>query len=100
MINNFEGHVQGDKPVVVDFFAEWCAPCKLMAPILEEIKSRVGERATILKMDVDKNPAFAKMYGIQSIPTLIIFKKGKILWQKKGVTSAKEILMHLNMHLT
>ncbi|MBS1934244.1 MAG: thioredoxin [Bacteroidetes bacterium] len=96
-MNNFEGHIQGDIPVVVDFFAEWCGPCKLMPPILKQVKDTVGERATILKMDVDKNPAYAQQYGIQSIPTLIVFHRGNIVWRKSGVASANEILQHLKM---
>lgn len=58
MANNFESHIQGEKPVVVDFFAEWCAPCKLMTPVLHQVKETIGERATILKMDIDKNPQY------------------------------------------
>lgn len=99
-MNNFEGHIQGAKPVVVDFYANWCAPCKLMPPILEQVKEIVGERATILKMDIDKNPAYAEKYSIFSIPTLVIFKNGNILWRKSGVASAREILSNLNGHIT
>ena len=94
-MNNFETHINGNTPVVVDFFAEWCAPCKMMPPILKEVKAAVGGQATILKMDVDKNKLYSEKYGIQSIPTLIIFKNGKILWRKIGVASAQEIMQHL-----
>ncbi len=100
MNNNFEGHIQGDTPVVVDFFAEWCGPCKMMPPILQEVKHAVGDRATILKMDVDRNAHYAEKYGIQSIPTLIIFKNGRIIWRKSGVASSKEILAHLAQYIT
>jgi thioredoxin 1 len=99
-MNNFEAHIQGSKPVVVDFFAEWCGPCKLMAPVLHEVKEKAGERATVLKMDVDKNPAYARLYNVQSIPTLVIFKNGNIIWRKSGVTAAHEILQQLNLHIT
>lgn len=99
-MNSFEGHIKGDKPVVVDFFADWCGPCKLMPPILHEVKEKVGERATVLKMDIDKAPYYTQLYNIRSVPTLIIFKEGQILWRKSGVTSAHEILQHLNMHIT
>jgi len=98
-MNNFEGHIGGDTPVVVDFFAEWCGPCKMMPPVLKEVKESVGDRVTILKMDVDKNPGYAQQYSVQSIPTLIIFKKGKILWRKSGTASAQEILHHLSMFI-
>lgn len=100
VMNSFESHIQGNKPVVVDFFAEWCGPCKLMPPVLLQVKDKVGERATILKMDIDKNSQYASLYDIRSVPTLIIFKHGEILWRKSGVTSAHEILEHLNMHLS
>ncbi len=96
-MNNFETHIQGEMPVVVDFFADWCGPCKMMPPILKEVKSAIGDKATILKMDVDKNRYYSEKYGIQSIPTLIIFKKGQIVWRKTGVASAKEILQQLNV---
>jgi len=99
-MNNFEGHINGDKPVVVDFFAEWCGPCKMMGPILHEVKERVGDRATVLKMDIDKAPNYAEMYGVQAVPTLIIFRKGNIIWRKSGVAPAHEILQHLKMYIT
>ena len=97
---SFEGHIQGDTPVVVDFFAEWCGPCKLMGPILHEVKEKVGERATVLKLDIDKSPYYSQLYNIRSVPTLMIFKNGNVLWRKSGVASAREILDHLNTHLS
>ena len=98
-MNNFETHIQGELPVVVDFFADWCGPCKMMPPILNEVKQRAGAKATILKMDIDKNRHYADKYGIQSIPTLIIFRQGKILWRKTGVASTSEIMQQLQPHL-
>jgi len=98
-MNNFETHIQGTVPVVVDFFADWCGPCKMMPPILKEVKQKAGDRATVLKMDIDKNRYYADKYGIQSIPTLIIFKNGQIVWRKTGVASASEIMQHLHAHL-
>ncbi len=97
---SFEGHIKGDKPVVVDFFAEWCGPCKLMGPVLHEIKDKVGEKATVLKLDIDKSPYYSQLYNIRSVPTLIIFKNGTILWRKTGVASSNEIMQHLNSHLS
>lgn len=93
---SFESHINGMKPVVVDFFATWCGPCKMMEPVLKQLKGKVGDKVTILKMDIDKNPAYANRYGIQAVPTVIIFKEGKIIWRKSGVANESELLQHLN----
>jgi thioredoxin 1 len=94
---DFESHIKGSRPVVVDFFAEWCGPCKLMGPVLQDVKLKLGERATILKMDIDKNPAYVQRYNIQSVPTLMIFKEGNVVWRKSGLTPAHEIVDRLSM---
>jgi thioredoxin 1 len=88
---NFNEIINSEKPVLVDFSAEWCGPCKMMKPILEDLKSRMGDRATILKVDIDQNPKAAAAFKIQSVPTLIIFKKGAVRWRKSGVVQAKEL---------
>jgi thioredoxin 1 len=90
--NSFEELIEGETPVLVDFSAEWCGHCKMMAPILKELKVEVKESVKIIKIDVDKSPQAASVYQVQSVPTLILFQKGQILWRKSGVTSAKELV--------
>jgi len=95
----FQYSIQQDKPVLVDFFAQWCGPCKMQAPILEDLKQRVGDKADILKIDVDKNQQVAAQYQIRGVPTLIIFKEGKIRWRQSGVFSANELERLINENL-
>jgi thioredoxin 1 len=94
MSNNhsFQELINGDTPVLVDFSAEWCGPCKMMAPILKELKLEVKDAIKVIKIDVDKSPQAASAYQIQGVPTLILFQKGQILWRKSGVTNAKELV--------
>ncbi len=80
----FNEIIQSDKTVLVDFSAEWCGPCKMMAPVLKDVKKEVGDSVTILKVDVDKSPRATGHYQVQGVPTLILFKNGKLLWRQSG----------------
>jgi thioredoxin 1 len=91
MATAFDTLIKGGQPVLVDFYATWCAPCKTMAPILEQVASSLQGDAKVIKIDVDKNPAIASAYKIQSIPTLVLFRHGKVLWRQAGVVSAHVI---------
>ena len=84
-MGNFEKIINSSTPTLVDFYAEWCGPCKMMSPLLEQVSSEIGETAKILKVDIDKNQSFAASYGIRSVPTLMIFKEGKVMWRQSGV---------------
>jgi len=87
----FSELINADKPVLVEFFAEWCGPCKTMKPILEDLKTKIGNQVTILKVDVDKSPQASNNYKIQGVPTLILFKKGVVKWRQSGVVSALQL---------
>ena len=92
----FQEIIQSDKLVLVDFFAEWCGPCKMMTPILKEVKESIGDNATIIKIDVDKNPQAANFFQVQGVPTLMIFKKGEVLWRQSGVVPKGNLISVLN----
>lgn len=88
---SFGDLIKGHKPVLVDFSAEWCGPCKMMPPILKELKDKVGESVTILKLDIDRNPQVANAYQIQSVPTLVVFQDGQVKWRQSGVMRAEQL---------
>jgi thioredoxin 1 len=98
-METFSELIKSNKPVLVDFSATWCGPCKMMVPILDQLKGMIGEKATILKVDVDKNPSVSKVYQIQGVPTLILFKDGQIKWRQSGVVQANQLKSIIEGHL-
>jgi thioredoxin 1 len=88
MATTFNDVIQSEKPVLVDFYATWCGPCKMMNPILQELKGTMGDAVTIIKIDVDKNREAAQALEVQGVPTLMIFQKGQLKWRQSGVVAA------------
>lgn len=97
---DFKALINSEVPVLVDFSAEWCGPCKMMQPILQELASRLGKKAKIVKVDIDKNPNAASHYKIQGVPTIIIFQKGEIKWRQSGVVPVNELMQVLQPYIT
>lgn len=87
-MDNFDEIIKSDKPTLVDFFATWCGPCRMQAPILEQVKEKIGDAGTIIKVDIDRNKRLAVTYHVQSVPTLIMFKNGEPVWRAVGVQQA------------
>lgn len=91
-MSEFTDLISKEKPTLVDFFATWCGPCRMQGPILEELKKTIGDKANIVKVDIDKNQALAAQYNVQSVPTLILFKSGQPIWRGTGVHRAEQLL--------
>ena len=91
--------IKGDRPVLVDFFAEWCGPCKMMPPILDQVRGKLGDKVRIIKIDVDKNQKLASAFNVSSVPTLAIFLKGEIKWRQPGVQQANALVELLQKHI-
>jgi thioredoxin 1 len=92
MNSSFESIINSEKPVLIDFFATWCGPCQVLGPILKEVKESLGERISIIKVDVDKNQELASSQQVRGVPTMMLFQKGKQLWRQSGVISKEEII--------
>lgn len=95
MNSSFDQLIQSDKPVLIDFYATWCGPCQMLGPILKEVKDQLGDRVSIIKVDVDKNQELAAMQQVRSVPTMLLFQKGKQLWRQSGVLSKEEIIKNI-----
>ena len=99
-MNDFEKLINESKPTLVDFFATWCVPCKMQSPIIEEVKNEIGDKANVVKVDIDKNRALATQYNVQSIPTLILFVKGEPVWRAVGLQQRDALVKKLYEHIT
>ena len=99
MKNSFDNIIQSEKPVLIDFFATWCGPCQMLAPILTEIKNELGETVSIIKVDVDKNQELANRLGVRGVPTLILYKAGNLLWRQSGVVTKQDLITLLKSHI-
>lgn len=92
MNDSFQNIINSDKPVLIDFFATWCGPCQMLAPILKDVKESMGDRVSIIKIDVDKNQELAANYQVRGVPTMMLFQKGQQLWRQSGVLSKEDII--------
>jgi len=99
MKDNFTNIIHSTTPVLVDFFADWCGPCKTLSPILKEVKEELGERIKIVKINVDKNQVLASNYQVRGVPTMLLFKEGKQVWRQSGVLQKNDIVRILNSYL-
>ncbi len=98
MKSSFNEIINSDKPVLVDFFADWCGPCKTLAPILKDTKAELGEDVKIVKIDVDKNQQLSEKYQVRGVPTLILFKNGQQLWRQSGVVQKSDLVQLIRSH--
>lgn len=98
MKSKFSEIVKDTKPVLVDFYADWCGPCQVLAPILEEVKSDLGDKVKIIKIDVDKNQALATNFHVRGVPTLILFKEGEQVWRQSGLVSKRDLTELIESH--
>ncbi len=99
MTTSFSHLIASETPILVDFSAEWCGPCKMLAPVLKEVKGRIGDAARIVKIDIDANEQIAAFYKVRSVPTMILFKNGEIKWRESGLLTAQQLENALREHI-
>lgn len=99
MKGNFNQLINGDIPVLIDFHAEWCGPCKMLAPVIQDVSKALDGKVRIIKIDVDKNQQVAQKYQVRGVPTLALFKNGEVVWKEAGVRSKQEIINIINQNL-
>ena len=97
-MEKFEDIIKSEKPVLIDFFATWCGPCKMMHPVLEELHEKVGDKARVIKIDIDKNQELAAIYNVRSVPTLMIFRNGELKWRTPGVQPIQTLEQELEKY--
>lgn len=95
MNSSFDQIIQSEKPVLIDFFATWCGPCQMLGPVLKEVKDQLGDRVSIIKIDVDKNQELAAMQQVRGVPTMMLFQNGNLLWRQSGLLSKEEIIKNI-----
>jgi thioredoxin 1 len=98
MKGNFNNIIKGDKPVLVDFHAEWCGPCKSQSPIIKEVAKEINGKVRVIKIDVDKNQAIAQRFNVRGVPTLALFKNGQIIWRQSGVQTKQQLINVINQN--
>ena len=99
MKENLHSVLNDSKPVLVDFYAEWCGPCKMQAPVLKEVKSEIGDKVRIIKIDVDKSPVIAQQFHVSGVPTLILFRNGQPIWRQSGLATRKQLVDVIRQHM-
>lgn len=98
-MSKFNALINSDTPVLVDFFAEWCGPCKTMSPILKQAAGILKNRVKIIKVDIDKNPSVARKYNVRGVPTFLLFHKGTVKWQQSGVMPAEQLVQFIEQNI-
>ncbi|TPN87495.1 thioredoxin [Aquimarina algicola] len=100
MKDRFTNIINTNTPVLIDFYADWCGPCKMLSPILKEVKDEMGERIKVIKIDVDKNQSLAAQYQVKGVPTMLLFKNGQQLWRQSGVLQKNDIINTINSYIS